>query len=217
MVYKEPRGVSPPDVEVYGPFVVKKRVRGKPPTLPKLVGSSFACTGGSFAPDLVEARLYRSAFTTSRSLTREGTPVKDFGGTHPGVQSPPSLELFSATLPGNYRCQIIGTNIAGSTVVTSPPVAIFKTGKLKRNLKRGTAKLTVELPAEAGTLTLATKGFKAVSRSASGKTAVLLKPKGAKKAKLASTGKLKAIAKLTYTPPGGAAAMLRTRVTLKQR
>jgi len=127
------------------------------------------------------------------------------------------IRLRIADRPGNYRCQEVATNAAGSTVQTTPPIAIFQTGKLKRNLKQGTAKLTVLLPAEKGGLKLTAKGFKPVSGKSSGTATVLLKPKGGKKAKLAATGVLKAVVKLSYTPPGGEAASLRTRVTLKQR
>jgi hypothetical protein len=87
---------------------------------------------------------------------------------------------------------------------------------VKRNKAKGTAQLTIELPAETGPLKLAAKGFKSVSKQAAGKVTVPVKPKGAKKARLADTGKLKAVVKLSYTPPGGPTATLRKRVTLRR-
>ena len=214
-IYKEPKATSAATLSVRPPPTPRFKRKHRPSPLPKLIGSSLSCSGGSFAPDLVEAHLYRAPVTIVDVLTRDGAQVKSFGVFNHGLPTQALSEEFIANEVGNYRCQSIGTNIAGTASQTSPPSAIFKAGKLKRNLKKGSAKLAVELPAEPGTMKLATKGFKTVSRSASGKTAVLLKPIGAKKAKLASTGRLKAVAKLTYTPPGGAPATLRTRVTLR--
>lgn len=83
--------------------------------------------------------------------------------------------------------------------------------------EKGTALLTVLLPAEKGNVTLAAKGFKGVSKEASGTVLLAVKPKGTKKARLAAKKKLTAVLTLTYTPPGGPSASLRTRVTLKHR
>ncbi len=215
-IYREPKATGPATLSVRPPLTPKfKRNRKRPSPLAKLIGSRLSCSGGSFAPDLIEAHLYRAPVTIVDVLTRDGEQVKSFGVINHGVATPPLLENFVAEEVGNYRCQSVGTNIAGAASQTSPPVAIFKVRKLKRNLKNGTAKLVIELPAEVGSLKLSAKGFKPVSRSASGNAVVLLKPTGARKRKLASTGRLKALAKLTYTPPGGATATLRTRVTLR--
>ncbi|HEY5977198.1 MAG TPA: hypothetical protein VIT85_05030 [Solirubrobacterales bacterium] len=223
VVYKEPRATSAPKLDARAPLTPKFKKKGRrkaPSPLPKLIGSSLTCAGGSFAPDLVEARLYRAPVTISRVVTRDGeqistvtSTVKPEGGPQP---VPMAISPPIASKPGNYRCQETATNAAGSTVQTTAPVAIFKTGKLKLNKAKGTAKLTVELPAEKGSLKLAAKGFEGVSKEASGKAIVLVKPKGARKAKLADKGKLKAVVKLTYTPPDGAAATLRKRLTLRQ-
>jgi DNA-binding beta-propeller fold protein YncE len=206
VLLKDPRPTSAPAVTRKGPPTPKsKKGRRKPAPLPKLVGSSLTCQSGGWAPDLVEARLYRSPSSIGFSWTRDGAEV---AGAHGNV--------IIADRPGNYRCRVTGANAAGSTTQTTGAVAIFKAGKLKRDVAKGTAKLTVELPAEKGALKLSAKGFKAVSRQASGKVAVLVKPKGAKKAKLAAKGGLKAVVKLTYSPPDGPPATLRTRITLKQ-
>jgi hypothetical protein len=193
-----------------------KHGKKRPSPLPKLIGSLLPCSGGSFAPDLIEARLYRAPVTVIHAVTRDGQTVDSHVsglGPEPAMLRSPAI----ATQPGNYRCQVAGTNVAGTSTVTSAPVAIFKAGKLKRNLEKGTAKLTVILPPEQGPLKLTAKGFKPVAKEAAGATRVRIAAKGAKKAKLAAKGKLKTIVKLTYTPPDGDPATLRTRVTLKQR
>lgn len=106
----------------------------------------------------------------------------------------------------------------------------FSFGKLKRNKKRGTAKLTVTAPGP-GTLTLAGKGLVkqrpgalhrngwALTKTVAGAGAVKLKikPKGRRKAKLAKTGKLKVKAKLTYTPTGGLPNTKTKRIRLVER
>ncbi|HEY7256449.1 MAG TPA: YncE family protein [Solirubrobacterales bacterium] len=216
-IYRQPEATGAPTLSAKPPLTPRPKRRRGPAPLPKLIGSRLSCSGGSFAPDLIEAHLYRAPVTIVDVLTGDGEPVRSFGVIDHGLAAPPPAEEFTADAVGDYRCQSVGANIAGSAGRTSPPVAIFKTGKLRRNLRKGSAKLAVELPAEPGTLKLATKGLRAVSRTASGDTAVVLRPTGARKRKLARTGKLKAIARLTYTPPGGAPATLRTRVTLRSR
>ena len=101
----------------------------------------------------------------------------------------------------------------------SLPDNSFTFGKLKRNLKKGTAKLTVNVPG-GGELELAkTKKVKADDESAedAGKEKLLVKPRGKAKKKLNQTGKAKVKAKVTYTPTGGEPNTESKKVTLKLR
>jgi hypothetical protein len=95
----------------------------------------------------------------------------------------------------------------------------FRFGKVKRNKKRGTAKLTVIVPGP-GQLELAKnrkvkpKGKRADS---AGRTKLPIKPKRKAKKRLKRKGKAKVRAKVTYTPDGGVANTKSKRVKLKKR
>ncbi|HEY1355577.1 MAG TPA: YncE family protein, partial [Solirubrobacterales bacterium] len=158
-IYKEPKATGAPTISAKPPPTprFKRKGRKRPSPLPKLIGSSLSCSGGSFAPDLIEAHLYRAPTTIVDVLTRDGGPVRSLSVVDHGADIAAQREEFVADAVGNYRCQAVGTNIAGSASQTSAPVAIFQTGRLKRNLRKGTAKLAVELPAEQGTLRMATR------------------------------------------------------------
>ena len=106
------------------------------------------------------------------------------------------------------------------------PVNNFTFGKLKRNKKRGTAKLTVQVPGP-GTLTLTGKGLvkqrpggdlrtgdQARTVTAAGPAKLKIKPKGKKKSKLVNTGKVKVKAKVTFTPTGGLAKTQTKKIRL---
>ena len=206
VIYKDPKPLSSPTVKAQAAPVPKPKgkAKRKPAPLPKLVGSQLGCAAGAWRPDLVEARLYQAPTSVALAWTRDGAEVGPVAGT------------LRAGQVGNFRCRATGANVAGAASATSGAVAIFAPGKVKLNEEKGVARLTVRLPAEKGKLALGGKGFKAVSREGSGEVTVLVKPQGAKKAKLAEQGKLKAVVKLTYTPPDGPAATLRKRLTLKQ-
>jgi hypothetical protein len=81
----------------------------------------------------------------------------------------------------------------------------FTFGKVKRNKRKGTAKLTVNVPGP-GELELAkTKKVKPDDEPAedAGKEKLAIKPKGKAKKKLNTKGKAKVKASVTYTPDGG--------------
>jgi hypothetical protein len=81
----------------------------------------------------------------------------------------------------------------------------FSFGKVKKNKRKGTAKLTVNVPG-AGELKLAkTKKVKADDESPedAGKEKLAIKPKGKAKRKLNDKGRAKVNAEVTYTPDGG--------------
>ena len=89
-----------------------------------------------------------------------------------------------------------------------PPAALpsneFTFGKLKRNKRKGTAKLTVGLPGP-GSLALGGKGVKAAAREATAAGALKLpvKAKGKRAKRLRKRGKAKLKAAVTFTPTGG--------------
>lgn len=99
----------------------------------------------------------------------------------------------------------IGAYEIAPTIACPKPSNRFTFGKLKRNRKRGTAKLTVSVPG-AGTLSLSGKGVvtqAARRNSGAGSVKLLVKSKGTRMRTLDRTGKVKVKAKVTFTPTGG--------------
>jgi hypothetical protein len=104
-----------------------------------------------------------------------------------------------------------GVLINVQAVVATQPSNQFSFNKLVRNKAKGTAKLPVQVPGP-GTLALTGKGVKVqraggearVSRAvkAAGTVKLTINAKGAKKATLKETGKVKVKVKVTYTPSG---------------
>jgi hypothetical protein len=87
----------------------------------------------------------------------------------------------------------------------------FSFGKVRRNEKKGTATLTVDVP-NPGELALSGKSVKpagaagavtAKTVSAAGKVKVLIRAKGKKRRALNETGKVKVSFAVTYAPTGG--------------
>lgn len=80
----------------------------------------------------------------------------------------------------------------------------FKFGKLKRNVRKGTAKLTVRVPA-AGKLIVSGKKVKRAQRSAkkAGKVVLNIRPKPKAKRQLAKKGSAKVRVKVKFRPTGG--------------
>ena len=95
----------------------------------------------------------------------------------------------------------------------------FSFGKVKKNRKRGTAKLTVNVPG-GGELELAkSKKVKAAGKRAEapGDVRLPIKPKGKAKRKLNDRGKAKVKAAVTFTPDGGEPNIQSKRVRLVKR
>ena len=95
----------------------------------------------------------------------------------------------------------------------------FSFGKVKKNKRKGTAKLTVNVPG-VGELDLAkTKKVKADDESAedAGKENLLIKSKGKAKKKLNKKGKAKVKAEVTFTPDGGEPNTQSKKIKLKKR
>ena len=104
----------------------------------------------------------------------------------------------------------------GAVAVTVRPASnAFSFGKVKRNRKRGTAKLTVNIPGP-GALSLAPGKVKpVVTRADSGGSVVLLlKPKGRTRSKLAQSGKVRVNVSVSYTPDNGDRNTKTTKVKL---
>ncbi len=93
-----------------------------------------------------------------------------------------------------------------STEVTIGPDNEFKFGKLKRNVKKGTARLFLNLPGP-GKLTTRSKQIKRIDLNVKkgGNLALLLKPKGKAVNKLEDAGSAKVALKVTFTPVDGSA------------
>jgi len=93
-----------------------------------------------------------------------------------------------------------------STEVVIGPDNEIKFGKLKRNTKKGTAKLFVTLPGP-GKVTTRSKGIKRINKQfgKGGQVALLLKPKGKALTKLNDEGSVKVSLKVTFTPVDGSA------------
>jgi hypothetical protein len=117
-----------------------------------------------------------------------------------------TIDVFDDAGPGNG---------GAVTVNVRPASNDFSFGKVKRKAKRGTAKLTVNIPGP-GALNLAAGDVKpVVTRATSGGSVLLLlKPKAKAKRKLARTGKARVQASVTYSPDNGDPKMKSTKVKL---
>jgi hypothetical protein len=175
---------------------------------PELVGSAaprstLSCSQGTWAPDLIASFLYRAPEDIGYEWTRNGAVIA-------GADQ----SSFSPGAVGIYRCRVIASDAAGSSSQVSALHAIFRLGAVRRNKRRGTAKLIVQLPG-AGTITLAGRGIAAprakrraessVTRrvGSAGAIALLIRAKGKKARKLSKTGQVSLRARLTYVPTGG--------------
>ena len=96
----------------------------------------------------------------------------------------------------------------------------MKLGKLSKNKKKGTAKLSVTLPQPAaGALVLKGKGLKKQTVSVGAKPTIKLSviAKGGKAKKLRKKGKLKVSFEVTYTPAGNVPATAKRSVKLVRK
>jgi Tol biopolymer transport system component len=114
----------------------------------------------------------------------------------------------------------VGFGTRGTVTVNVQPASNdFSFGKVKRNKRKGTAKLTVNVPGP-GALELAGSGkVKAAAAQAGGQGSVKLnvKPKGKTKRKLADRGKAKLKAKVTFSPDNGDPRTKSKKVKLKRK
>jgi hypothetical protein len=102
------------------------------------------------------------------------------------------------------------------TAACPKPSNRFSLGKLRRNRKKGTAKLAVSLSG-AGTLSLSGKGVVRQAKSGSGTLSLLIKAKGKSRRKLERTGAAKVKVTVTFTPAGGDPATQARTVKLLEK
>ncbi len=196
-------------------------------------GSVLSCSQGLWASDLFGANLYQQLQSFTHQWSRGGTDIA--GATD---------SSYTADVPGEYRCAVTASNIAGAGaasarsepfVVTAPPSNgigfeppnDITFGKLKRNAARGIATLVVNVPGE-GELTVGGRGV--ASQRSSQRTgaqakavgppwqvSVKIKPTGRAKKRLTKKGKLTLKVTITFTPTGGNANTEAKRVKLIKR
>jgi hypothetical protein len=174
---------------------------------------------GSSDPDGTIAR-FDWNFGDGVALPNGGpTPTHKYAkdGTYP----------VSLTLTDNEGCsgfvftgRTAHCNGAGplTQVITVKVPNNFKFGKLKRNVRTGTAKLTIKVPA-AGKLVLSGKKVKRVKRGAkkAGKVVLNIRPKGKAKTRLAQNGSAKVRIKVRFKPTGGTSRTKGKTLKLIQR
>lgn len=123
--------------------------------------------------------------------------------------------------PGTYDVTITATGSTGGVVtqvakltVTKPVIKLV--GKPKLNKAKGTATLTVKVPA-AGTLTASGKGVVKAQKKPkkAGKVKLTIKAKGGALNKLRANGRVKVKTKLKFKPSAGAAVTKTKPLTLK--
>jgi YVTN family beta-propeller protein len=142
---------------------------------------------GTAAPNggLISTHKYAKAGTYPVSLTvvdDEGCSGMVFTGRTAHCNGPgPLTQLVTVKAPNN-----------------------FKFGKLKRNVRKGTAKLTITVPVD-GKVIVAGKKVKRAQRSAkkAGKVVLNIRPKPKAKKQLAKKGSAKVRVKVTFFPTGG--------------
>lgn len=132
---------------------------------------------------------------------------------NPGFSGSDSF-TFSASNTGGSSA-LATARITVSPEEVDDPVEL-RLGKLKRNKRNGTAKLTVFFPGP-GSLTLNGKGLKKTTKSprAGDKTKLKIKPKGKAKRKLKRKGKRKFKVKVIYRPAEGDKQTKSKKVKLK--
>ena len=127
------------------------------------------------------------------------------------------------TKAGVYPVSVKITDGGGATATATGSIAIapangFTLGKLKLNRKKGTGTLAVTVPGP-GRLALSGKGLKTAGMQVKAAGTVKLPVKAVGKAlkRLASKGRLKVTAKISFTPEGGTASVLSKSITLLRR
>jgi Tol biopolymer transport system component len=213
------------------------------------LSNDLASTDGdpSFSPDgkrIAFARRRASVVGTPHTfiatMNADGSGQALLGGPElsPGVSPVYSPDGRKIAFQRDGRIWVMNADGSGQVDVSggppsalSPnwqPLADFRFGKLKHNKDKGTATLTVIVPA-AGTLALSGKGVvkkrltgvgEAVASKvvkAAGKVRLKIEAKGRKKRKLNRAGKAKLQLKVAYTPTGGTADVKTKKVKLKKR
>lgn len=97
------------------PSLLKVPVGAGPPAISggPNVGSTLSCTQGDWVADAVEAFRWQMPFSYAYRWTRDGEPIA-------GATS----STLTADEVGTYRCEVTGTNPAGSATQVSEPITI---------------------------------------------------------------------------------------------
>jgi len=121
----------------------------------------------------------------------------------------------SVRIPSNGSAGPVGVSLGGTG---TPPSNVFTLGNAKKNKKKGTAKLTVEVPGE-GVLDLAGKNVKPATDETidAGEVILPVKSTGRAKRKLKKKGKAKVALEVTFTPTGGAPSTRDDQLKLVKR
>jgi len=152
---------------------------------------------------------------------RLGVPVAD---TYPAFKQGGQSFLADIVHPNDAGYAAIANAFLNPkrTCKAEIPTNEFSFGKVKKNKRKGTAKLTIEIVEGPGELNLAgTKKVKPDDEAVEGEGAIeeklAIKPKGKAKKKLNNKGKAKVTAEVTYTPDGGEPNTESERIKLVKR
>ncbi len=145
------------------------------------------------------------------------------GGSMCGFSAPGDYRLAFGNLANGATGPFLGINTGFRLNVSAQiePSNQFQIGAVTRNKKKGTASIAVDVPGP-GELTASGKGVKAAGAiaaatvGAAGQVQLPIRAKGAKKAKLNDTGKVKLNLGVTYTPTGGAARTQASKLKLRK-
>ncbi len=120
-----------------------------------------------------------------------------------------AVTMPPTTPPGTYTVTLAAHAAAGGTVTNTGQIVVGQLslglGKAKRNLKKGTATVSVSVPA-AGTLAVTGKGIAKATKSAPGpgQLKVTIRTKGKAKKQLLAKGKTRVKPNFVFTPANGA-------------
>lgn len=159
---------------------------------------------------------FRECHTSSTSVV--GCLVLP-GASAGAVASPLHSAWALALSPdGQFLYASAEASSAVSRFLRERPSNEFSFGKVRRNKRKGIAKLHVIVPGR-GALTLAGKGLKTVTRDvpSQGDFRLKVKAKGKKAKKLRKRGKLKVRASVTYAPVGNDARTKSKRIKLVRK
>jgi hypothetical protein len=178
--------------------------------LDTMTGSVTSTNGQTAPPQFVNA-----AAGDFRELAT--SPTVDAGATD-GLIGLTDLTGSPRSLPaciGGTQIPDIGAyELVPVVACPSKPSNHIGFGKLKRNKKKGIARLALKLPGP-GTVSLGGKGV--VTQPAASRTSILIKAKGKWKRKLDRTGSVKLKLEVTFSPAGGEPAAQARTVKLVKR
>jgi subtilisin-like proprotein convertase family protein len=202
-----------------------------------VVGVNLTFDDGAAGPIPSGAPLASGTFQpTNNDILSDSCLVGGGGDAFPGpAPSGPygsMLAVFNGTNPnGTWNLYVVDDTVGdsgsfgGGWTLEIKPSNVFTLGAVTRNKKKGTARLTVNVPGP-GELALSGNGVKTADTAgavaaktvpAAGKVRLLIRAKGKKKRKLNETGKVKVMPSVTFTPTGGDPSTQARKLKLKKR